>query len=79
MSLKRNIPVEEIRDCERATNTFAMLHLDIQYFKDCEFLGILPKLNVYDVIHSDIRTAVLRRQVALLSKELNTKRIILQY
>ena len=53
---------------------------------DCEFLEILPKfirvktpkLKVYDAIHSDIRTTVLRKQVALLSKELHTKRIILQ-
>ena len=34
-------------------------------------------MKVYDAIHSDIRTTVLRKQVALLSKELHTKRIIL--
>ena len=86
LSKKRNIPVNEFRDYERAINSFAKLQLDIQYFKDCEFLEILPKflrvktpkLKVYDAIHSDIRTTVLRKQVALLSKELHTKRIILQ-
>ena len=86
LSKKINIPVNEFRDYERAINSFAKLQLDIQYFKDCEFLEILPKflrvktpkLKVYDAIHSDIRTTVLRKQVALLSKELHTKRIILQ-
>ena len=67
--------------------------LNIQYFKDCKFLGILPKflgilpkflrvktlkLKVYDAIHYDIRTTALRKQVSLLSKELNTKRILIQ-
>ena len=86
LSKKRYIPFNEFRHYERATNIFAKLQLDIQYFRDCEFLGILPKfllvktpkLKVYDTIHSDIRTTVLRKQVTLLSKELNTKRIILQ-
>ena len=86
MSKKRNIPVNELRDYERAANSFAKLRVDIQYFKDCELHGILPKFlrvrtpkfKVYDAIHSDIITTVLRKQVTLLSKELNTKRIILQ-
>ena len=61
---KINIPVNEFRDYECATNNLPKLQLDIQYFKDCEFLGIFPKflrvktpkLKVYDDIHSDIRT-----------------------
>ena len=86
MSKKINIPVRVFRDDERAANNFAKLHLDIRYFKACEFLGNLPKFlrartpkyKDYDAIHSDIRPTVLRRQIAVLSKELHTKRILLQ-
>ena len=86
LSKKKNIPANEFRHYERATSSFTKLLLDIKYYKDCEFLGILPKflcvrtpkLKVYDAINSDIRTTALRKQVTLLSNELSKNRIILQ-
>ena len=83
-SKKRKIPAKETRDYERATNSFAKLHLAIQYFKDCEFFGIVPKfgraetpnLKDYYAIHSDIHTTDIQKQVSLLSIRLHTKRIL---
>ena len=52
--------------------------ITINMYVNVNVITIVIKLKVYDAIHSDIRTTVLRKQVALLSKELHTKRIILQ-